>query len=83
MQEYSRNGVLAITASVERYSPRQNLLVGRREIGTFSEAGKVVGSLHGLAGRRYSRVNQRPVRQKQAEPIDSVRRHWHNSCFQI
>ena len=47
---YSRNRVFTITTSVERYSPRQNLLVGRSEIGTFSKAGKVVGAMHGLAG---------------------------------
>ena len=47
---YSRHGFSAVTASLERHSPRQNLLVGRSEIGPFSEAGQVVGPVHGLAG---------------------------------
>ena len=30
-------------------------------IGPFSEAGEVIGPMHGLAGRRYSRVDQESV----------------------
>ena len=47
---YSRNGVFAVDAGVERYSPRQNELVGRSEIRPLSEADQVVGTMHRLAG---------------------------------
>jgi hypothetical protein len=47
--EYSGNWLFTIDPSVKRYSTRQNVLVGRSEIGTLPEASKVVDTLHGLA----------------------------------
>jgi hypothetical protein len=37
------------------------VLVGRRAIGTVSEAGQAFGAMHGLAGGGHSRVNQEAV----------------------
>jgi hypothetical protein len=60
--QYSRDGFLEVDASAERHSARQNLLVGRRQIGTLSEAGQVDRALYGLAGGGHSGVDQNSLR---------------------
>ena len=59
---YSRDGVLAIDASVDRDSPRQNQLVGGSEIGTLSETCEAFTTLYGMEGRGHTTVDKRAIR---------------------
>jgi hypothetical protein len=57
----SRDGILAIAASLECHSSRQNQLVERREIRALSKTGQTLTSVHRLASRGHSGAYRDPV----------------------
>lgn len=59
---HTRNWILTITASIDRDSSGKDLLVGGSEIRSFSEAGKAVGAMHGVAGQGHTGVDHNLVR---------------------
>jgi hypothetical protein len=58
---HSRNWVLAPPTRAQRDPCRQNLLVGRCESRTLSEAGEAVGAMHRLASRGHPRPDTHPI----------------------
>jgi hypothetical protein len=51
----SRNGFSSLASNSKRDTYRQDVLVGRGEVWTLSQAGKTIEALHGMEGRGHSR----------------------------
>ena len=69
---HSRNWLPAPATGAQRDTSRQNVLVGRRESGTFSEAGEAVRTMHSLASGGHQGINQNAGRAGAAHLVHSV-----------